>query len=72
MFLAAKIVQNFINSLDEKDIVKIQQMNDGEALDYICELYEIEYGAKPSGVAMYLIKSKFKLSSVDLAMQAAA
>lgn len=69
MFLCARIIQNFIESMEEHNMMKIESMEDNAALDFICELYESTYGAKPSGVAMFLIKSKFKLS-IDLAQAA--
>lgn len=62
MFLCARIIQNFIESIEEHDMARIEQLDDTAALDFLCEIYERSYGAKPSGVAMFLIKSKFKLN----------
>jgi hypothetical protein len=63
MFLAEKIIQNFVEGIDEEDFVTIESLNDEEAFKYICGLYEKNYGIPPSGVGIYLLRTKFKLGS---------
>ena len=67
MYLVSRIIQNFIESINEEEFFQMEAMDDQEALEHICSIYENTYGAKPSGVAMFLLKAKFKLSNVELA-----
>lgn len=65
MYLVSTIVRNFIESIDEDDIMQIEAMQDEQAVDRLCEIYENTYGAQPSGVAMFLLKSKFQLAGAQ-------
>ena len=72
MFLCARIIQNFIESIEENELAKVELMDDDSALDYLCKIYENTYGAKPSGVAVFLIRSKFKLEEAAAPLAKAA
>lgn len=62
MFLVSRIIQSFVETIEEDDMHRIEHMGDDDAMGYLCDLYEDNYAAQPSGVAMFLIKTKFKLA----------
>lgn len=66
MYLAEGIINNFIESIDEEDILTIEEIgNDEEAYAFIADLYKRNYGTLPSGVGIYLLRNKFNLGSEE-------
>lgn len=64
MFLSEGIIQNFIESMDEEDVLNIESIrSDDEAYKYIANLYKQSYGVPPSGVGVYLLRNKFNLGN---------
>ncbi len=61
MFLSNIIINNFVEALEEEDLMLIESMGDESAYEHLSKLYERTYGAEPSGVAVYLLRSKFKI-----------
>ncbi len=64
MFLSEGIIQNFIEAIDEEDMLCIEAIKDeDEVYKYIANLYKKSYGVPPSGVGVYLLRSKFNLGT---------
>lgn len=63
MLLSKRIIQNFIEAMDEEDVMKLESMSDDSAYSYLCKLYESTYGARPSGAGVYLLRTQFKLGT---------
>ncbi len=64
MFLSEGIIQNFIESIEEEEMLCIEAIeSDDEAYKYIANLYKKSYGVPPSGVGIYLLRNKFNLGS---------
>ncbi len=61
MYLSSIIINNFVEALEEEDLMLIESMNDEDAYTHLSKLYERNYGAEPAGVAVYLLRSKFKI-----------
>lgn len=62
MYLSEGIINNFIESIDEEDILTIEEIHgDEEAYAFIANLYKRNYGTLPSGVGIYLLRNKFNL-----------
>lgn len=62
-YLSETIIKNFIDGLNDVEIVKINALNDEEAFEFICRLYEKNYGTYPSGTGIYLLRTKFNLGT---------
>lgn len=65
MFLSEGIIDNFIEGLEEIDLLKINSLNEEDAFKYIANLYKKNYGAPPSGTGIYLLRSKFNIGSEE-------
>lgn len=65
MYLSEGIIDNFIESIDEADMMRIEELSDEDAYKYIASLYKRSYGASPSGTGIFLIRSKFNLGCKD-------
>ncbi len=63
MFLTNIIINNFVEALEEEDLMLIESMDDENAFNHLSKLYERAYGVEPSGVAVYLLRSKFKIGN---------
>lgn len=63
MYLAKIIIDNFVESIEEEQLLLMESMNDAQAYAHLSVLYEDAYGAEPSGVGIYLLRSKFKIGS---------
>ncbi len=61
MYLTNIIINNFVEAIEEEDLMIVQSMEDEAAYQHLSRLYERTYGAEPSGVAVYLLRSKFKI-----------
>lgn len=66
MYLSEGIINNFIESIEEEDILTIEEIQtDEEAYAFIADLYKTSYGTLPSGVGIYLLRNKFNLGSEE-------
>ncbi|MCE2928089.1 MAG: hypothetical protein LW817_00475 [Candidatus Caenarcaniphilales bacterium] len=65
MFLSEGIINNFIESIEEVDLMRIDALEEEEAYKYLASLYKKNYGASPAGTAIYLLRSKFSLGHED-------
>lgn len=65
MFLSEAIINNFIEGMDEADLMQIESLDDEGAYKYLSKLYKKSYGAPPSGTGIYLLRTKFKLGSEE-------
>lgn len=65
MFLSEGIINNFIESIDEADMMQIETLDDDAAYKYLSKLYKKNYGAPPSGTGIYLLRTKFNLGSEE-------
>ena len=65
MFLAEKIIDNLIESKDDSDLAQLEQMDDLMAFEYLAKLYQSNYGALPSGTAIYFLRNKFQLGTKE-------
>ena len=63
MYLSEGIINNFIESIDEADMMHIEELDDEKAFDHLADLYKQNYGVDPSGVGVYLLRTKFNLGS---------
>lgn len=63
MYLSEGIINNFIESIDESDMMQIEELDDEKAYDHLAGLYKENYGVDPSGVGVYLLRSKFQLGN---------
>lgn len=64
MFLSEGIIQNFIESIEEEDMLNIESIrSDDEVYKYLANLYKLSYGVPPSGVGIYLLRNKFNLGN---------
>jgi hypothetical protein len=64
MFLSEGIIQNFIEAIEEEDMLCIEAIkSDDEVYKYIANLYKKSYGVPPSGVGVYLLRTKFNLGT---------
>ncbi len=63
MYLTNIIINNFVEAIEEEDLMLIESMGDETAYEHLARLYERTYGAEPSGVAVYLLRSKFKIGA---------
>ena len=61
MYLTNIIINNFVEAIEEEDLMIVESMADEVAYQHLSKLYERTYGAEPSGVAVYLLRSKFKI-----------
>ncbi len=61
MYLTNIIINNFVEAIEEEDLMIVESMEDEAAYQHLARLYERTYGAEPSGVAVYLLRSKFKI-----------
>lgn len=61
MYLSEGIIDNFIENLDESEVTQIDSLGDQDAYKFIAHLYEKNYGAEPSGAAVYFLRTKFKI-----------
>jgi hypothetical protein len=61
MYLTNIIINNFVEAIEEEDLMIVESMEDEIAYQHLARLYERTYGAEPSGVAVYLLRSKFKI-----------
>ena len=57
------IINNFVEAISEEDLMLVESMADETAFEHLSRLYERTYGAEPSGVAVYLLRSKFKIGN---------
>lgn len=65
MFLSEGIINNFIESLDDADMMRIESLDDTEAYQHIAGLYRKNFGADPSGAAIYLLRTKFNIGNEE-------
>jgi hypothetical protein len=65
MFLSEGIINNFIESIEEADLLQIESLDDDSAYKYLSNLYKKAYGAPPSGTGIYLLRTKFNLGSEE-------
>ncbi len=66
MFLSEGIIRNFIEGLEEEEILNIEAIDsEEEAYKYIASLYRKNYGTDPSGVGVYLLRTKFSLGAEE-------
>jgi|GEM_PF-3516762 len=63
MYLTSIIINNFVEAISEEDLMLVESMADETAFEHLSRLYERTYGAEPSGVAVYLLRSKFKIGN---------
>jgi len=61
--LTSIIINNFVEAISEEDLMLVESMADETAFEHLSRLYERTYGAEPSGVAVYLLRSKFKIGN---------
>ncbi|MEY3370341.1 MAG: hypothetical protein RLZZ361_1011 [Cyanobacteriota bacterium] len=65
MFLSEGIINNFIESIEEADLLQIESFDDETAYKYLSKLYKKAYGAPPSGAGIYLLRTKFNLGTEE-------
>jgi hypothetical protein len=65
MFLSEGIINNFIEAIDDSDMAKIEHLDDNAAYQYLAGLYRKNYGADPSGAAVYLLRNKFNIGTEE-------
>lgn len=65
MFLSEGIINNFIESLNDADMMRIESLDDQAAYQYLVGLYRKNYGADPSGAAIYLLRTKFNIGTEE-------
>lgn len=60
MYLAKSILENFVESLDEETEIKLAQLDQDQAFEYLSSIYEEQYGKRPAGAMKYLIQILIK------------
>jgi hypothetical protein len=65
MFLSEGIINNFIESIEEADLLHLESMDDDSAYKHLSNLYKKTYGAPPSGAGIYLLRTKFNLGTEE-------
>lgn len=58
MYLGKILTEKFYNSLDKKDLDKLDKMGKEESLELIKAIYKKHYGSEPTGVLLYLLKNR--------------
>lgn len=61
MYLSEGIINNFIENIDEAEMTQIESLDDQDAYKFIAHLYEKNYGAEPSGAAVYFLRTRFQI-----------